>query len=1042
MKNLKKLSVVLFATLLSFNFTSCIEDGVSDAVDQVYLAQAEFLRAQAALKEADAQKALADAAFRDAESRYQDAMTANQEAMTQEFLDRTGETNAYNAQMNVMALAKFQAMLEVELVRQQRLLAVAQSAYEVAMVNLGEAVAEAKDELILNYYIDYAIVQGQLYGEEGLYQELIAAQDDKARKELFLINLGTEAAPDLVSHAFFLMQMEETLANAEATLAGKEASLAYYQSLTSDDASDSQKMVSDLEAEMKTVTETVAELKVEETEAEIAMDQAEEAWIAAGEQYLQLARVEGDLMVAKAALAWHETGIENADDAIADAAANIAAQPAADDAIAAVDTTTAYTGVMDAIAAVEAAEDALGYDWVANGAKPGYAAPPLSSYSANFPKTGTSAFDLLFNAQLEYGQLAGHANAMLNLMDPSSVDVEWGNDFYYFDGDSFPDLITKEIEYTAALSALEAITDGTFSGFTVAELDSIRNVRDAAELQATINWNADPTGQTVVDTNGNDDVDGVGDHSDQFGTSYALVTAWNETTPGSGLWNAGTIESTTLPAIADYYDASQTATVTVFVIDENNDIDELDVLDSTKAYYVEVEGDDDAVNNIDVLLITRQEAFTAEVNYRVANGEIAAVQEELDDALEDLEDAYAVFGLTFAYDGFVSMADAVAIVDIFNAKVDEANAAAAALGVDSHPHNTGGSDPHWSSAWHAVHVAQWDLQDANAALGNDFRAPDTKDWTDRFEEWLRASTNDDGDLSEATEITDGSYSSATTYERLFETINDDGDTEQVRDLPHYDGEHAWNSTPTAYEVLRNAYFEVMWAMEDRAELDTVWYRRAYDSNGDAESVDSKGRPNWQEFSNSKVVGYADADKAIHEMQLPTHQYAVDYLQGIFDGLLAEFGFDLDLWDFEDQMDVHEITEFLSDDLPLYAAYLDAEIAFNAVGALIEEQETIYSDLEQLRDAIALHLTDGEITNVGEFMEDVRDMITILNGNIDTAENAVENAKAALAVDAVDVELVNAQIAYCAQYIAELEVVIAGHESAAQSLLDRINALLN
>ena len=59
MKNLKKLSVVLFATLLSFNFTSCIDDGVSDAVDQVYLAQAEFLRAQAALKDAEAQFQLA-----------------------------------------------------------------------------------------------------------------------------------------------------------------------------------------------------------------------------------------------------------------------------------------------------------------------------------------------------------------------------------------------------------------------------------------------------------------------------------------------------------------------------------------------------------------------------------------------------------------------------------------------------------------------------------------------------------------------------------------------------------------------------------------------------------------------------------------------------------------------------------------------------------------------------------------------------------------------------------------------------------------------
>jgi len=74
MKNLKKLSVVLFATLLSFNFTSCIDDGVSAAVDQVYLAQAEFLRAQAALNEAEAQYQLSLATVQEAEAQLRLAM--------------------------------------------------------------------------------------------------------------------------------------------------------------------------------------------------------------------------------------------------------------------------------------------------------------------------------------------------------------------------------------------------------------------------------------------------------------------------------------------------------------------------------------------------------------------------------------------------------------------------------------------------------------------------------------------------------------------------------------------------------------------------------------------------------------------------------------------------------------------------------------------------------------------------------------------------------------------------------------------------------
>ena len=100
MKNLKKLSVVLFATLLSFNFTSCIDDGVSDAVDQVYLAQAEFLRAQAALQEAKAQVELAEATRLQALAAYELARAEVQLAYARETDANTAEIIAQTLRAN------------------------------------------------------------------------------------------------------------------------------------------------------------------------------------------------------------------------------------------------------------------------------------------------------------------------------------------------------------------------------------------------------------------------------------------------------------------------------------------------------------------------------------------------------------------------------------------------------------------------------------------------------------------------------------------------------------------------------------------------------------------------------------------------------------------------------------------------------------------------------------------------------------------------------------------------------------------------------
>ena len=191
MKHLKKLSVVLMmTTLFSLSFTSCIDDGVSDAVDQVYLAQAGFLNAKAALKLADAQKVIAEAAYENARAKVKlseaaaiDAMTARQLILNEGLV----ETNAFTAQQNVMYLAEAQARLNVTLQEQLTLLAQAQSAYDVAMVNLGEAVAKAKDMLLLGYYNDYNYVVNRL---NALYTDKINAESDIALKQLFLMAMN------------------------------------------------------------------------------------------------------------------------------------------------------------------------------------------------------------------------------------------------------------------------------------------------------------------------------------------------------------------------------------------------------------------------------------------------------------------------------------------------------------------------------------------------------------------------------------------------------------------------------------------------------------------------------------------------------------------------------------------------------------------------------------------------------------------------------------------------------------------------------------
>ncbi|UMB59679.1 hypothetical protein MHL31_11390 [Lutibacter sp. A80] len=920
MKNLKKLSVVLFATLLSFNFTSCIDDGVSDAVDQVYLAQAEFLKAQAALKEADAQKVVAEAAYQDALAAVETARAAGIDAMTENQLlqnEAQVEANALQAQKNVIFLAEEEAKLEVALQTQMNLLQAAQSEYEVAMVNLGEAVAAAKDALILGYYGDYATVTAEL---QELYEDKIEAEHDLAVKELMLVAINNPV--DMVSRAYYQAMLEAELAELEGKLVAEEANLAALEAITEADAGAPAQAITDLEAQIAVLKEQYDAVVIEHAEAINAKDQAREAWEASTAEYNEVIDAEDLLKAAIAAKKAHT------DQMAADTASIATYQniidvkiPNAEQAV--TDAVTAYTGT---ITDLEAAQDALGTQ------EDTFGDPFVwPAYDDDKIDPAVTLYDEWFNAAIDE-EIADYALSQAN---------------YYYTPQypGVPYVVDLEYAYTSAENALATYVPGT----PIADLEAALADALAEEVAAQAAWIADPDGFTI--DAGDDGV--AGENQTTTGETWVQVVSYGLSGPTFGTVTYDAFASVQLGE--DVVDdpltpADETVTSVAVSGVTTAPFPAVTVIDGTMVgEWFNVEADDSSTPNFWRLLNAREAAYNAQANLDMEVDGVSDVTEDRDEALEEVVKAYAALGYEFPTDGTLDASDILAV----EAYIVELGDAATA-------------------ANEAENEAQNAVNEAMTAIGTTFNKFDSP------ADWIALGSNASVDSND---------------------LND-------------------SDPNTLFEEVENALINWSIAKQKLDALGTVAYNQG--------KID-------------------DLETELEELDalLPAHDLAIADLQARYDALLAEFGFDTTAWDFEGDMGYEEAGILYN--LPLYAEYLDAVEAYSAVNAKFVSLAIQIEDLENLIDAYAFvqsgdFVTDG--TNVADFMEDVAEDIEQSKEDIAELEEDIEIQKGLVATGIVDKDTAEAWVAEYERRLSLLETEIEGYETAAASLLARINALLN
>ncbi len=1069
MKNLKKLSVVLFAIVLSFSFNSCLDDGVSDAVDQVYLAQAEYLRARAALRNAEAMHELANATYRNAEAASEAARKAHQEALTAEVLEEIAgdaESNAYDAARNVQLLAEYQAKLEVVLKQELLKLWQAITAHEVAMVQLGDAVAQAKDDLLLALYQDYSQTT---YDLNRLQEDRLAMQADLWLKELLLWDTdNVEVDPwdtdnvevDPITWEYYQMMLEADLASLESSLAAKQASLAAMQAITAEDASDTQKMVTVLEAQIADLHQQKWDLGIDSTETKNAVDQAWEAWEAAQVDLYELNEAEGLLNAAKAALKAHTDAIEDAEEAIEKANDNIASIPAKEAALAAVDTTTAWQAIQDQIALIGEMQEedgggendyvtdspeAYGYfydDWS------GSSGPGPHSDGGDFEllATGGTLWDAKWNAEVAGANAEDAFNCATLMIEPDGWGIMGARPIQ-----------NLEFVYAARVNTLNLWVPGT----PIVDLEATLAAALLEEEAASEAFLADPAGFLITDGADGDpttqvnDFDNLGIHTDNTeidgNKTYMRVATWVETFPNSMVWRPGSFhpekyqihDLVAIDGLATIVAALSLLDGTIvdaggafpageydysfgddsFVIWEQDgdyetfgggssgtrfdaDDAELELLvqtgtneDITMQTFVDVEDDDTDISNFIRLQNARIAATTAQFFLDAELTAGADLAEAVAHALANLTAGYACLGYDIDVDinGTLGLADYDVAQD-YVATLLEA----------------------WEDATEAFVDACDDLDAGILDLGVDFRPGDTDDyeWTNEWTEWWALLGGSDPDLVDDYDLFGPGLGE---YQQLEGPVNAALDMERMYIAPHED--------PTLYEALRNAYFERVWAME---AIDACGYV-TYDSYNEGDDFMD---------TNDEVIEQAEEDIADLEELLPSHEYALENLQAEFDAILAAFGFDPALWDMEDDLVNHG--EGVLGYLPLYDAWLDAMSAHEAVMDQIMALGVIIEDITAIRDTYVNHMTDMDITefNVAEFMAQLGLDIEQCLEDIAALELDIENAEVFVAQGINEREDMVAWIAECQRRLEVLDIKIDGFETAAANLLARIQAILN
>lgn len=1011
MKHLKKLSLVfLLTTLFSVSFTSCIDDGVSEAVDQVYLAQAGFLQAQSALKNAEAQFQIAKAATEAANAKLVLANAASIEAATAGVII----TNTLNAGLNANQLTLAAATLKTNLEIAAGALAAAQSANAVAMVALSDAVKAAKNTLLNTLFSNYATTVAAL---DAATNARLAKLGAIATQELYLAAGGTE------SMAFIQAALVADLAALEAGLVSANAEIVRLQGLS---ASTAQQDVTALKAQKAALNTSRNTLGVTLAARENSVEVARAAWLKASTDNNDVNTKKGEISTLSGLISGLNTQKNNAQGAIDKANNNIAGLPAAQAAVTAVDTTTAYNAIVAQKALIGSS----------------YAAATAGSA----PKTGTSLNDVYFNKQIDARKAENKFAAAEALIAASFVQIQ-------------------------NLEAALGVAELALNPVSPAALLILQNAWIAAtdaEALAQTKWEGDPSGFTAQDNLPNNlDMSILGNFADGtvgvYAKTWRRVATWKQSAPLSIVYvpetfypeaydnaqivaaQAALVASTALTGVssttptAGIYDIPALTSIFKYNADGTGGVDgtgfgignftprsvaevteaigfssanDVDA-DILTAYFINVESDDTSISNYTALQTARTNAQNTEDAYNVAVASNATNLAAYNLALTAVQNAYVAVGTAWATAGFLNLSDYNAIIDYVGVYGLTA-ATSSGLGLAKF------------NALAAETTALGAISTATTKLGTDFRPLGYVQFATTYSQWWTISST-----PSVTVITNsGAYTSASDYQQVTGLVSATV-TGRIYRLPH----SATSSSTTLYQHLRNAYFNRVWAQEAVTALGSVTYASPYSELGS---------------SNAQTITEGTADIAHINTLLPSHIAALAQLNAELAVLVAAAGnLDTLLWDNiagTFTMSIDGVTTNVLGYIPLLVTYLNAIVARDAVTAQMVANFADQALIQNSIDHIILYIT-GATPDVAAFnswrntaIDAQKDLING-TGVTDGFIKDIEQAKVLISkglITKADAVLLLAELK---RELAVIETQIKFNSDAAVNILARINALL-
>lgn len=541
MKHLKKLSVVLMmTTLFSVSFTSCIDNEVSPVVEAIYEAQADLIAAQAGVQNAEAALLLAQANATQAQADYTAAQTAQVEVETAGM----EADNAYEAAQREQYLLQLVAQTNLSVTVAENNLALAQVQFEAQMAAAIAAMEAAGAQLAAGYATQYTSAMNDA---NNILLQKLSAEAQLASAEL--MQTGG------VSWEYFLAQLEGEVAVKIAAKADLEAAIAdleaYIANPTTPEA-----VLSGLKAQS---AEYQAAIDAKGIEMQVQYNKIMAIYDEAGVRDEFVLRYEDALAELNGAIADKQDRLENIelaegditlwetqladyDAALALLQADVVAAQAAVDA-AQIVFDAAVTAQADADAAQIAADNALTF---------------LEGELAQLYAALQSAANDLANEQAIYDAGIGTATSN-NVTAIANVTAAQGA------------LTVALANYTYWKGVFEANPAGS-TWF------------DAVTILGTLTAGTDGYPNTFI-----------GDHTDMIGTSYRQVLTWVE------------------GPVGEFYPATYTTTSVATIPVDNLPLEDYEEYTAaaypngintdtpTVVFYVEVENDDVAETNVDIL---------------------------------------------------------------------------------------------------------------------------------------------------------------------------------------------------------------------------------------------------------------------------------------------------------------------------------------------------------------------------------------------------------------------------------------------------------